>query len=191
MPFASISELPTSVRDRLSPTKQRQWLEIWNSVFAREREGGANVADAEAAAFRQANGVVKRGKPVEFTKKVPIEKVDEELRIVWGWAYVCEEHGETVVDHSLQIVDAAEVQKAAHGFVQNSRTGGVMHAGEAGHIVDSLFFSKELQEALGCDLGKVGWFIGFHVDDDEAWNLVKRGVLRMFSIGGFSEVEPL
>lgn len=191
MPFASVSELPAAVRDRLSAAKQRQWLRVWNSVFEREREDGATVADAEAAAFIQANGVVKRGDPVEFKKFVPIEKVDEELRIVWGWAYVCEEDGHQVVDHSGQVVDWQEVQKAAHGFNLNSRRGGVMHEDEAGVIVDTMFFSPEVQKALDIDCGKVGWFVGFRVDDDDAWAKVKSGELRMFSIGGFSEVETL
>lgn len=127
----------------------------------------------------------------EFRRRVPIEKVDDEMRIVWGWAYVCEENGQRVVDHSGQIWDADAVQKTAHGFATDSRVGGVMHQGQGGHIVDTLFFSKAIQEALGINCRKVGWFIGFKVDDDDAWSRVKSGELSSFSIGGFGDVETL
>lgn len=128
---------------------------------------------------------------MEFSKQVPILKVEDEQRIVWGWAYVTDLDGFGVVDHSGEMAEAAEMQKAAHGFVEDSRTGGVMHSRRAGQIVDSLFFSKDIQSALGIDLGKIGWFIGFRVDDDRAWEGVKNGTLKAFSIGGSAKQEDI
>ena len=196
--FGSVAELPQAVRERLSPPEQAQWLEVFNSVFE-STEG--TEQEKEAAAFTQANGVIaaqrdkrKRrtgGVRMGFDKLVPIEKIDDEQRIVWGWAYVCEERGGQVVDHSGQVVDPDDMQKAAHGFVLDSRMGGVMHEQQGGSIVDSMFFSKDVQRALGVDLGKVGWFIGFHVDDDEAWQGVKSGKYKAFSIGGSADVEGI
>lgn len=128
----------------------------------------------------------------QIQRTVPITKTDPELRIAWGWAYVSEEDGQQVVDHSRQVVESAEVQKAAHGFVSEARVGNVMHReAVAGEIVDSLFFSKAVQAALGIDLRKVGWFIGFKVHDDAAWAGVQDGTYTAFSIEGIADVEAL
>lgn len=186
MPFASIGELPPTVRERLTEQEQRVWLRVFNRVF---RETDGDDSAKEAAAFRAANGAVT--KKQAFTGRVEFAKVDEEKRIVWGWAYVCEELGSQVVDHSGDIVEAAEIEKAAHGFMLDSRQGGVMHETKAGLIVDSVFFSKDVQGALGINLGKVGWWIGYKVLDDEVWKRVKSGELSAFSIGGSSETEEV
>lgn len=124
-------------------------------------------------------------------RTMEVSKVDVEQQCVWGWAYVCEENGVPVVDHSGQVVAWQEVEKAAHGFVRDSRTGGVMHEAVAGDVVDSMFFSEAIQKALGIDLGKVGWFIGFHVSDADVWKRVKSGELPAFSIAGEADVEAL
>lgn len=128
---------------------------------------------------------------MQFTKQVAIEKIDDEQRIVWGWAYVCEQDGKPVVDHSGDVIDAAEVQKAAHGFVTDYRVGGEVHRKAAGRIVDSIFLGKAVQAALGVDLKKVGWFIGFAVEDADAWAGVKSGKYKAFSIGGSADEEPI
>jgi len=128
---------------------------------------------------------------VDVRRSTPVAKVDHEKQIVWGWAYVCEKLDVQVEDYSGDIFEAGEVEKAAHDFVLESRVGGVMHSGDAGVIVDSLFFSKDVQAALGIDLGRVGWFIGMHVTDADVWKRVKAGELPMFSIAGRSNSEVL
>lgn len=129
---------------------------------------------------------------MDFEHVLEFEKIEPEQRIAWGWAYVCEEDGHQVIDHSGDIMDAADVQKAAHGFVCDSRTGRLMHEGEPiGHVVDSIFFSKALQEALGIHLGKVGWFLGIRVDDDAAWAGIKDGTYPALSIGGSADAVAL
>ncbi len=188
--FDSIGDLPANVRDRLSVADQRIWLRVFNDVF--ERTDGSE-SDKEAAAFRAANGAVKKMRRTgkTFERLVPITKIELEKQIVWGWAYVSEENGAQVIDHGGDVAESEVVEKAAHGFVRDSRVGGVLHQDEAGEIVDSLFFSKAVQEALGIDLHKVGWFIGFHVTDPEAWAGVKDGTYQAFSIGGDAAVEEI
>lgn len=192
MPFASISELPDSVRDRLTTAQQRQWLRVWNSVFDREREEGASVADAEGAAFRQANGVVK-GRPVmDFTKRVEIEKTDEEQQMVWGWAYLTQDDaGHQVVDHGGDVITIDDIQKAAEDFIMESRVGGVMHEEVAGFVSQSIVVTDELARELGLTTRKRGWLIGFKVTDPDAWEAVKAGKLRAFSIGGTANPEEI
>lgn len=185
--FDSIGDLPANVRRRLSARQQRVFRRVFNSAF-RRTEG--SQADKEASAFAQANAMAGRMAKA-FVKIVPIEKIEEEKRIVWGWAYVCEDRDGVVVDHSGDVVDAEEVEKAAHSFVLDSRVGSAMHDGPVGEIVDSVFFSKHVQEALDIDLGKIGWFVGFRVADDAAWEGVKSGKFKAFSIGGNAQTEDI
>ncbi len=37
----------------------------------------------------------------------------------------------------------------------------------------------------------VGWWIGFYVDDDEAWEKIKNGTYKMFSIEGTATRETI
>jgi hypothetical protein len=131
---------------------------------------------------------------------VPITKINEELRTVYGWASVNTEKGTIVTDHQDDQVEDAEIIKAAHDFMTNSRHGGLLHARtDAGHahrggdIVESLVMTPDVQKALGIDIGKTGWFIGYRVDDDDAWALVKckPPVLKAFSIGGRARRVPV
>ena len=153
--------------------------------------GGGNAA--LCAAFRAANGVVRNmGKTHDFTKRVAIYKTDDEQRMVWGWAYLCvDANGDQVVDHSGQIVAMDDIQKAAEGFMMESRVGGQNHEGTAGFVCQSIVVTDELASELGLTTQKRGWLIGFKVTDDEAWEGVKSGKFKMFSIGGSAQVETL
>jgi hypothetical protein len=53
-------------------------------------------------------------------------------------------------------------------------------------MVESCVFTKEKMQAMGIPEGIVpeGWWIGFYVEDDEAWEKVKDGTYQMFSIEG-------
>lgn len=114
-----------------------------------------------------------------------ITKLDEERRVVYGWASVVEENGQAVVDAQGDVITPDTLYEAAHGFVLDTRAGKVMHQGRrVADVVESLVFTKELQSALGLDLKKVGWFIGMKVRDEEVWKRVKNGELRAFSVGG-------
>jgi hypothetical protein len=82
------------------------------------------------------------------------------------------------------------MQRMAHSFAEN-RTAGVMHLRnpdgsvvKAGRVVGSVVFTKELQAALGCDIGYEPWLVSVAVDDPRVAKAVKAGQLRSFSIGG-------
>lgn len=117
-----------------------------------------------------------------------IKKSDDELRCVYGWASVVENSDQTVVDWHDDVITVEDIVEAAHDYVTNSRKAKVMHNGGAiGHVVESLVFTKEIQEALGINLNKVGWFIGMKITDDEYYARVKSGEYKMFSIGGMGQ----
>lgn len=180
MPFTvNSAKLPDSVK-KLPAKRKRQWVTVWNSVFAETED--------EGRAFAAANSAIQKERTVtDFVKQVPIEKIDEDAQIVWGWFYVDSEGGVPCVDHSGDGIDGTEIQKAAWGFVSDSRRGGELHVKDAGEIVESMYFSKEIQDALGIDLGRTGWFGGYHVKDPVAWEKVKDGTYTAFSIGGSGE----
>jgi len=122
-----------------------------------------------------------------FGIECEIKKIDQDKQLVYGWAYVSEKGGEYVIDHSGEYIHIDDLQKAAHGFMLNSRNVGDSHKVIGiGKVVESMVFTKELQDQLGIGLGKVGWMIGMKVEDKEAWDKVKGGEYKMFSIGGAS-----
>jgi len=121
---------------------------------------------------------------VNFNKTMSCCKVDPDKRLVFGWFSVVEEDGQMVVDKQGDVIEEGELETAAYRFVLEARDAGEMHKRTVGRLVESVVFTKEKQELLGIDLGKVGWFGGFFVDDDEAWKRIKEGHLPAFSIGG-------
>jgi hypothetical protein len=121
-----------------------------------------------------------------------VTKVDEDRQLVYGWALVSTERGASIVDLQDDVVDTDDLRDTAHAFVKGDRTLGRMHVQMGvGEVVESVVFTKALQDALGIDLGCEGWFIGVHVTDPETWQSVKKGELTMFSIGGSGVREPL
>lgn len=115
-----------------------------------------------------------------------IHKADDDKRLVYAWASVVTKGGEPVADLQGDIISIGELEKAAHGFMLNSREAGEMHIRTTGigKIVESVVLSKQLQDALGIDLGQEGWFVVMKIHDDEVWDRVKKGELSMLSIGG-------
>jgi hypothetical protein len=154
---------------------------LWRSVFQARRMAG----DTIPVAMRKASAVLG-GTPMDPAQKglAYIVKTQPELRTVWGWASVIEEAGQPVVDLQGDVITEPDLVAAAHRFAA-VRTIKAMHQGEPiGELVESLVLTKSLQQALGVDLGLVGWIIGARITHDDAWAAVKAGHLPAFSIGG-------
>lgn len=125
--------------------------------------------------------VDKRGWSTSFV----ITKADPDQRLIFGWASVVEKDGIAVIDKQGDVIPAEELEKAAYDFVLFSRRQGDMHDRTGvGRMVESMVFTREKQAALGIDLKKVAWWVGFRVDDDGLWAAHKRGERPEFSIGG-------
>lgn len=132
--------------------------------------------------------------PLPLTNPSPavIIKVDEEQRMIWGWASVTSERGVPIVDRQGDVLDDEELMPAVHQFMTDSRSGGNMHKQMGiGTVVESMVFTPALQAALGIDLQKTGWFVGIKVADDATWAAVKNGTLRAFSLGGSGVRHPI
>lgn len=118
---------------------------------------------------------------------VPIRKFNTELRTVYGFASVSTKNGELVEDAHGDMISSDELVKAAHDFVRFFRTGMEMHNGTmVGEVVECAVFTKDVQEALGIDLGLEGMWIGYRVYDEDVWQKFLSGVYKAFSIGGFA-----
>lgn len=117
-----------------------------------------------------------------------IQKQNEDKQIAFGWAYQCKtKSGEQLVDHSGDVVDVSEIEKAAYRFVKLYREGSDNHErGGIGVVIESMVFTKEKAEALGIPAGVMpeGWWVGFEVTDTDVWKKIKDGTYTMFSIEG-------
>lgn len=130
--------------------------------------------------------IMKAEEPEQFS----IMKTDDDKRLIFGWASVAIKiGGEQVVDHQKDMIDPEDLEEAVYNYVLNFRDGGEEHIPglrKKARMVESCMFTKEKMQAMGIPEGIVpeGWWIGFYVDDDEAWEKVKSGVYQMFSIEG-------
>lgn len=113
-----------------------------------------------------------------------ITKVDDEERIVYGFASVSEDDKGLVTDRQGDQIETKELVRAAHDFIRK-RHGKVMHNGKCvGEVVESLVLRPELQKALGIDIKKIPWVVGYKVTDEATWSDVKKGKFTGFSVGG-------
>ncbi len=121
-----------------------------------------------------------------------IRKIDEDEQLVFGWAWVStDKEGELIVDSHGDAIEPAELELAAYDFVLEARDAGEMHEGDArGTLVESLMLTPEKAEAMGFTTDATAWWVGFHIEDAEAFARVKAGERSMFSIQGIAqEVE--
>lgn len=118
----------------------------------------------------------------------PIVKIDDDNHLVFGWANVSiRASGEVVVDSHDDVIDPDTLEAAAYLFTLSFRDTGVMHQGESvGKLVESFFVNPDKLTKMGLpsDALATGWWVGFHIENDEVWNLVKNGTYSMFSIQG-------
>ena len=115
-----------------------------------------------------------------------IAKVNEEERMVYGFASVAKDGDTVLVDKQGDQINEVELVKMAHSFIKGARHGKVMHEGSPmAEVVESIVLRPEVASALGLEnFTKTAWVIGMKVHDDKTWSRVKKGELKAFSIGG-------
>lgn len=122
-------------------------------------------------------------------------KLDDERRLAFGWASVAAtaEDGQ-LVDKQGDVLDVPSLEDAVYAYVLDSRDADEMHkrAG-VGKLVESMMFTpdKIKKMNLPAESVPVGWWVGFHVDDDEVWGKVKDGTYKSFSIKGSGTREEM
>ncbi len=129
---------------------------------------------------------------VEFTMQEDtvitgtISKVDKSKHQVFGWASIVEVDGQPLEDRQGDIMTSDDLEHMAYNFVLDCRKAGEMHqrSNNIGKLIESIVFTQEKQTAMGIDLGQVGWWVGFHIDDPDVWAKVEDGTYKAFSIHG-------
>lgn len=140
-------------------------------------------------------GIVVQLKGKTEPENRPFAKLDEEQQIAFGWANICVEcDGSSVVDSQDHEIDPVDFEKAAYEFNLNfhHEAFGEDHEGAPkGRLVESVFFTPEKLEAMGLTKSSLptSWWIGVKVDDADAWQRIKKGDHRMFSIQGTALME--
>jgi hypothetical protein len=150
------------------------------------------------------DGGVSKAEFDDVTWTGVIAKVDADKRQVFGWASVSRINGEDVVDLQGDVVPIEEIEKSAYKYVIESRKGGDMHRrvkkfddGTVPHhtadMIESFVVTPEKLEKMGLpsDALPHGWWVGYHVNDDEQWALVKSGKRAGFSIHGSGTRTPV
>ena len=141
--------------------------------------------DRAPPGVRRVRTRVRTLKDDSFSIPLAITKFDPDQQLIFGWASVASRLGNLVVDKQGDVILPEDLEKAAYNFVLYARKHGDMHDRVGtGRMIESMVFTKDKQEALGINIGKVGWWVGFKVDDDELWDAHKRGERPEFSIGG-------
>lgn len=140
-------------------------------------------------------GVSKVVDEVDYAFTGEISKFDTDKRLAFGWCSLSEVDGEPVLDLQGDYAPIEEIEKSAYAYVQDSRVGGDMHARDGlapkqtSSLVESFIATPEKLQQMGLseEVAKsvpVGWWVGFKVDDDEQWAMVKDGRRAGFSIHG-------
>lgn len=124
-----------------------------------------------------------------------IMKSSDDKRLVFGWASIAIEDGKQLEDMQHDMIDPEDLEEAAYEYVLKFRDTGEEHMADfrkKGKLVESCVFTEDKQKAMGLAPGAlpVGWWIGFYIEDDDAWERIKNGTYRMFSIEGKAERVP-
>ena len=125
----------------------------------------------------------------DIVLKGEFRKVQEDQRLVFGWLYVHRDKtGKMIVDHSREIIQMHELEKASYEFVMHHRAAGEMHERTVGvgTLVECCVFTAEKRAAMGIPEGILpdGMWVGFKIFDDRTWEGIKSGKYKMFSLGG-------
>lgn len=126
-----------------------------------------------------------------------IAKTEPDKMLVFGWGSVAvDADGTQIEDLQGDMIDPEDLEKAAYDHVLNFRSTGERHdprLRRKGRLVESCVFTKEKQAAIGIPPGTVpeGWWVGYKIDDPEAWEKIKSGEYQSFSVEGKGERTPI
>lgn len=117
----------------------------------------------------------------------PIAKASKHEQIVY-----CVVLEPEFVDSHRDVMDAEDIRKTAHKYLQNSRVVGAQHQKSIpGHPVESYIAPQDLTFEGGPYgkqvVRKGSWVVGLKIDDPKEWKKVVSGEYTGVSIGGFGQ----
>ncbi|PHS61189.1 MAG: hypothetical protein COB09_18550 [Thalassobium sp.] len=115
-----------------------------------------------------------------------VDKIDSELRLVFGWGQVCKSNGEDYFDTDNQHIPEQVALEGWNVFMQEETVMKACHEGEPmGSVRFAYPLSLDLAKSLDIDTkGKSGVLVTVYVSDDETLAKFKSGEYKDFSIGG-------
>jgi hypothetical protein len=139
--------------------------------------------------------ILKEQSAPSLTRRFSVMKSEDDRQQVFGWASVAVRvTGEVIEDLQEDVIDIDVLEKAAYEFTANFGVAGEMHEKSGvGRLIESAVFTKEKAAAMGIPDAFLpeGWWVGFHIEDDEVWKKIKDGTYSMFSIEGKAQRIPL
>jgi len=171
VPYSSVSELPDAVK-KLPPKKRRQWMHVFNSVYARTQDDGRAAAAAwSAVGGKKYEEVDEMREDQDLAASVimtlPIVKVDKEKREIVGIAT------SEVLDSQGEVLEYDGSKKAFGEWVGNIRE---MHQPKAvGRGVGVSFDDAKKRIVVRARVSKGA---------PDTWEKVLDGTLSHYSVGG-------
>lgn len=126
----------------------------------------------------------------DFEFRAKVEKIDEGLGLVFGWAIVCTEDGEPYFDTQGDTIPEESMLKAAADFMQTARISGDMHQVEDGTAVFAFPLTADISEAFGITCKRTGLPVAIKPSATVLAKF-KSGEYTGFSIGGKREEEEV
>jgi hypothetical protein len=129
-------------------------------------------------------GLIPKGFDAHFEKSVWIAKSDEERRYTLGVVYPHSEY-----DSYGHWTDQSEIEKMAWLYMQESPMIGLMHEDGteySGQVVESYLYRGPDWHVNGQVVREGDWLIGV-IWSPEAWELVKLGIIRGYSLQGWGK----
>ena len=169
--------------------------EKWNSEEASDWE--VTPSKVELQPVKKSEETKKSMEDSRVGQDWTIIKSGDDKKLVFGWASISfTADGEQLEDLQHDIIEPEDLEEAVYEYVLNFRDTGEEHRPnlrKKGKLVESCIFTAEKQKAMGLPEGilPVGWWIGFKIEDDEAWEKVKNGTYKMFSIEGVAQRVPV
>lgn len=153
-------------------------------------KGGPTVAAVHQPGSDGKKKVIELGDPadpdstqlrVDVDFNAPIAKIDDEQRKVYGIVLEPDE-----IDTQGDTITAAEIEKAADGFIAKAGAIGLRHRKIAEGVTLTDSYVTQGSTTLGrTKLKKGTWIIGIKIENEAIWQGVKNGEYNGFSVGGF------
>lgn len=120
-------------------------------------------------------------------------KVDNDRRLVFGWAQVCTKNDQDYFDTDNQHIPETVTLDAWSDFMRNGRVNKAMHAGDqVGEVAFAFPAYDEIFKSLGLTLGdQSGIIVGVYVQSDDVLAKYHRGEYKGFSVGGKADWEDV
>lgn len=113
-----------------------------------------------------------------------VQKVDESLGIVFGFAIICKRDGEEYVDVQGDHVPESAMLEATAEYMAGDRVAKDMHLGDAiGQLVYGFPLTDDIAKALEITTRQTGFVVGMK-PNDEIMEKFRSGEYTGFSIGG-------